>query len=148
MRIRKYRTLQYLPQTRGSHHTSDAVCRKQGNQGKPGNQETGEKPGTVTGNQGEETRRETRKPSETRKPGETRNQGQSPITGLRNGAILETLETGNRKPGKPGETRETKGNQRNEGQRGTTRDGQRGTDNEGRTTRDSHQLPVCATALS
>src|ERR1035441_9966810 len=87
MRIRKYRTLQYLPQTRGSHHTSDAVCRKQGNQGKPGNQET-EKPGTVTGNQGEETRREARKPG---KPGETR--------------------------GKP-------------------------------ETRDSHQLPVCATALS
>src|ERR1035437_6597011 len=140
MRIRKYRTLQYLPQTRGSHHTSDAVCRKQGNQGKPGNQET-EKPGTVTGNQGAETRRETRKPGnqeETRKPGkpgetrgkpgETRgnqgNQGQSPITGLRNGAILETLETGNRKPGKPRETSET------------------------RETRDSHQLPVCATALS
>src|ERR1039457_5434826 len=100
MRIRKYRTLQYLPQTRGSHHTSDAVCRKQGNQGKPGNQET-EKPGTVTGNQGEETRRETRKPGNQGKPEETRgnqgnqgrkpetrrNQGQSPITGLRNGAM-------------------------------------------------------------
>src|ERR1039457_6955327 len=72
MRIRKYRTLQYLPQTRGSHHTSDAVCRKQGNQGKPGNQETGEKPGTVTGNQGNQG-----KPGKTRETSETRdNEGQ------------------------------------------------------------------------
>src|ERR1017187_7989373 len=121
MRIRKYRTLQYLPQTRGSHHTSDAVCRKQGNQGKPGNQET-EKPGTVTGNQGEETRRETRKPGnqeETRKPGkpgETRgNQGKP-------GTVTNYRFAQRRYPGNPGnwkpETRETKGNQRNEGNEG------------------------------